>query len=126
MEEGSSRASPSAHPAIAAATEAGEPSALEAERELAMAAFPREWEATLSLTGEKRRKRQRALRSRAALQRELAPLRALGLCCANCPKTARIATTTATRSSSLMGCASGTEKPPPPGAPHDEQRHHET
>jgi hypothetical protein len=64
---------------------------VEAERVLAKAAYPTEWAATLALPGEKRRRRQKALRARAVNERDLAPLRAIGLCCGNCPKTGNAA-----------------------------------
>lgn len=64
--------------------EAAGETAIEAQRELARSMFPQEWAATLSLPGEKRRRRQANLRRQAIYEQRLAPLRAAGKTCASC------------------------------------------
>lgn len=60
------------------------PGDIEAQRALAQEMFPRAWAESLELPGFKRRRRQKALRDRAAYETKLAPLKAAGATCASC------------------------------------------
>ena len=57
---------------------------LERQRQMAESAFPDKWKATLSMSGEKRRREQKALRGRAIYEAAMAPLRAQGARCSSC------------------------------------------
>jgi hypothetical protein len=57
---------------------------LSAERALAAKMFPKEWAASLSVTGHKGQARRARLRKMAVYELALAPLRATGASCATC------------------------------------------